>query len=482
MKIEVIELRRAFKNVPNLTALTFDDESVVHAALRGSQWRYSSSWLYTLRTSHVEHGLAGYKYISNDLVAFVGFRHNCLYVTAAYDLTHGVALHKLCRTLVKVTGARIILKKFSDELYNQCPYEEISNSVLREDDTCPETKIELQKLFIGPDLHINPVTRKLARRARAFEQREMRLDIVTDIQQVPLAALELFLAQDINKYASYIQILRYLAERPENIYQYRTMVFLSKGVVRGLYMAEVLSLTDLGLYGAITSKDIGGITEWMDIYFFRAMIEHGTQTIFLGGAENSGIAQYITKLIPYKPFYATRAVLFNSQLRNQQPKTTIRLATEQDIFRLSRLYLHAYNGMDTLGERWTVKSAHRFIAHFYRRQPDLFFVAEKHGKIVGAAVAAVQPWWDGYHLVEGEVILDPSFEPSEADLINRLLLRKLLNTASHQYNVVSWDTIIPTVPEHPLANFEHIGFTKVLHWAAVTGDTHIILKHLNDDM
>jgi L-amino acid N-acyltransferase YncA len=476
MQTGVEQFREAVKAIPHITRLSTKDEPLLRAAMRSASVTYASSWLYILRTAHVGHGEMGYKYVTNDLVAVIGFRHNHLYVTPVYDTTSGIALQHFCERLSDTLPHTILVKKFSDERFGALDYKETPEYVPQEDDSYRETTVHLQKLFNQESGRINPIAHKLHRRSEAFKRHGLAFDVVTDIAEVPLLKLEQFLAKDDEKFANYIQILRYLYLAPHDTYRYRTMVFLHDGDVRGLYMCEVLSLSDLGLYGGVTSKDVGGITEWMDIYFFNEMLDVGVQTVHLGGAENGGIAEYVTKLSPYKPAYSTRTVQFDPTRKYPRSLTSIRLVNEKDFSQLAHLYLDVYNGMGQLGETWTLTSAHRFISHFHKRQPDLFFLAEQAGVIVGAAVAAIQPWWDGNHLVEGEIFIDPEYAESD---VQQRLLKQLLARARFHHDAVSWDTIVPTVNAHPLANYKKIGFKKAPYWAAITGDVHTILKQLD---
>lgn len=269
-------------------------------------------------------------------------------------------------------------------------------------------------------------------------------------------------------------MVRYLMAQTINEYSYRPMIFLLDGEIRGVYITEKLSLNELGFYCGVTSKDEPGLTEWMDIHFFRKMFIEGIQTVYLGGAERDGIAQFIDKLLPYRPSYSVQAVLYRP---TPSPifDISLRLAEEADFNALAEIYRDTYNAMDILEERWTKEAAHKFISHFYRRQSDLFFVAEHDGIVIGAVVAGVQPWWDGNHLVEGELFINRRYEKTE---IVKRLLKKLLIHARDKYKAVAWDTIMPNNDTHPLASYKQIGFSEVPHWKALSGDTYTLLNRL----
>jgi len=473
----MVDVQRAFLQIPGVSPLLRDDEQLFRVAFSSHQLQYAHSWLYILRAAHVNAGEMGYKYVSNELVAAIGYRHDFIYVTPVFDTTGGMRLHQLCDKLFKATARPVLIKKFQHAVFDQVvPATKIETRKLPlEDDTCPETVLHLQKFFVSSDGEVNPVAKKLIRRARAFENSGLTFDILDDITSVPFEKIERFLAQDPEKYASYLPIIEYLYTQKADPYKYRVMVFMHKNEVRGLYMTELLSLTEVGMYGGITSKDTGGITEWMDIHFFRKLLADGIAVVHLGGAENEGIAEYVRKLFPHRPAYFAQTILYDHGSEWQDVPAHIRSVAESDFNELAVLYRDLYNELDDLGESWTKETAHKFISHFYNRQPDLFFLAEVKGEIVGAIVAAIQPWWDGNHLVEGEVVLDPRYRRTT---LNRQLLKKLLTEARVKYNTVAWDTFTPTSHKHPLGAYKQLGFTEVPQWAAITGDIHTVLERL----
>lgn len=462
--------------LPGVSRLSFKDEHLIRAALSAQSMQYAHSWLYILRAAHVNNGEMGFKYVSTEMVAVIGYRHDFLYVTPLFDTSSGARLRRLCDLLFDTLSCPILLKKVHQKSFEQIPIPEVAHNYLPlEDDSCPETVLHLQKLFISSDGDINPVAKKLARRARTFEEKNTIFRIVEDITEVPFEKVRRFLAQDIEKYASYLSIVKYLYTQRSNKYKYRVVVFLHRGRIRGLYMMEVLSMTEYGLYGGITSKDVGGITEWMDIYLFKRLFFEGVRIIHLGGAESKGIAEYIAKLIPYRPSYTVQTLLYEPHAKAHDLAVKLRLVRPTDFMSLAKIYRDFYNFLEELGETWTQESAHRLISHFYHRQSDLFFLAEYNSEIVGAIVAAIQPWWDGNRLVEGEVFIDMRYHSTS---LNKKLVKELLTNARDKYQAVAWDTLTPTNSKHPLGQYEQLGFIDVPKWAAISGDIHVALEKL----
>lgn len=432
-----------------------------------------------LRASHLDKGALGYKFFTAEMVAVIGYRNGYVYVTPIFDATRGLKLRQLCDALVEATDCQVVIKKLQDkEMPGVLTHQEGNErDATLEDDYYAETTLQLQKLFISSDGRLNPAAKRFIRKIRTFDPHSGKLEAITDINSVPLTAIETFLARHKDKHASYMPMVRYLRQQKNNKHSYKVVMFVREKEVCALYIAEVLSLTELGLYCGVTSKDEPGITEWMDAYFFRKMFLDGIRTVYLGGSEKEGVAQFIGKLLPSKPSYFVQALLY-SPADSLALDVTIRVARETDFNALANIYRDTYNSMDTLGEHWTKDAAHKFIASFYRRQPDLFFVAEYKGELIGAAVAGIQPWWDGNHLVEGELFMDHAFASSGAD---KKLLRALLLQARDVYQAVAWDTIMPNIEEHPLAVYEKLGFSEVPHWRALSGDTHTMLALLGSD-
>jgi hypothetical protein len=255
------------------------------------------------------------------------------------------------------------------------------------------------------------------------------------------------------------------------------MVMLKNDRIRGLYIYEILGLGQAGLYCGLTTRDEPGITEWMDYEVFRRLSQRGIHRLILGGAEKVGISRYIDKLLAQKPTYTSHSYAYDPEA-DAFYDVAVRLAKPADFQALSKLYADFYNDLDDLGERWTKDAARKFISHFYTRQRDLMFLAEdqKSHEVVGLVMAAVQPWWDGNHLVEGELLVRADYRAHPAYATQ--LVSALLQTAEASYQAITWDTIAPTTPGHPFNYFQQLGFSEVPHWRAVRGDVRAILGQL----
>ena len=153
---------------------------------------------------------------------------------------------------------------------------------------------------------------------------------------------------------------------------------------------------------------------------------------------------------------------------------SIRTATKDDLRNLGIIYKEAYNVI-SIGENWTDETAYKLLKHFYAKQPDLFFVAEVDGKIVGGIVSLLKPWWDGNHLTDGEIFVSPAFQGKG---IGIQLIKHMFTEGLQKYQAISWDTFTHRVYEYPLKWYKQIGFQEINKWVMITGDIKEVLKRL----
>lgn len=87
---------------------------------------------------------------------------------------------------------------------------------------------------------------------------------------------------------------------------------------------------------------------------------------------------------------------------------SIRLMRNEDLQQLAAIYVRSY--VSEMHEKWTEKAAYALLLDWFKRQPDLAFAAEFDHRLVGAFVVGIRPWWDGNHLVDGELFVDPAYQ------------------------------------------------------------------------
>lgn len=99
------------------------------------------------------------------------------------------------------------------------------------------------------------------------------------------------------------------------------------------------------------------------------------------------------------------------------------------------------------------------------------------GRVIGGIVATVRPWWDGNHLIEGEIFVHPQHRKKG---IGVKLIEKLFAVAKEKYNVVSWDTHTHKVYKDPLAWYKSLGFEEIKKWTMITGNIDKVLKVIKE--
>ncbi|MDP9195807.1 MAG: GNAT family N-acetyltransferase [Pseudomonadota bacterium] len=149
----------------------------------------------------------------------------------------------------------------------------------------------------------------------------------------------------------------------------------------------------------------------------------------------------------------------------------------EDLDELARVYAAVY-GHFQVGEKWTPETALRLLEYWFRRNPELCFTAFAGDRPVGAFFADVKPWWDGNHLVDGEVFVHPDFQKQD---IGRQLSIRLYETALEKYQVTSFDTYTFRNNGHPLSWYRKQGFAEVTEWSLISGDVRQALEFLKQE-
>ena len=152
----------------------------------------------------------------------------------------------------------------------------------------------------------------------------------------------------------------------------------------------------------------------------------------------------------------------------------IRQIKKEDLNKLAEIYSKVYGVFD-VGEHWTKKSSYNLLGYWVKRNPNLSFLAELKGLIVGAFVADIKPWWDGNHLVDGEIFVDPDYQKQG---IGSELSKSMYNLAIKKYKVVRFDTYTFKKTEFPLKWYKSQGFQEINEWAMISADIKEVLKKL----
>ena len=144
--------------------------------------------------------------------------------------------------------------------------------------------------------------------------------------------------------------------------------------------------------------------------------------------------------------------------------------------KLAEIYDKTYSpSVFDVEEKWTKDSAYEMLSYWLKRNSDLAFLAEDDGEIAGAFFVDVKPWWDGNHLVDGEIFVHPDFQKKG---IGTKLLKFMFEYAIKEYNVIRWDTY--TIKgKYPLDWYKSLGFNEIEEWAMISADISEVLKRLS---
>ncbi len=144
------------------------------------------------------------------------------------------------------------------------------------------------------------------------------------------------------------------------------------------------------------------------------------------------------------------------RMQASPPAVTIRHATADDLEALSELYSRCMAGAPG-DEQWSLPRAHAFLAMWLRRQPDLFFVAEVDGRVVGGSVCDLKPYFDGPRFTEGEMFVEPAVRHLG---VARALLQRRVTEAGPRYGVVAMETLANGHSPIVLDWFGRLGFQR----------------------
>jgi len=153
---------------------------------------------------------------------------------------------------------------------------------------------------------------------------------------------------------------------------------------------------------------------------------------------------------------------------------TITPTKQDELEHLAQLYVELYDALD-IGEKWNVEKAVQLFEHYFQAYPELAFTARCDGKIVGAFLTAVKPWWDGYHLYDGEIFVHHDYQKYGA---GRLLLKSVFEAAKEKYDAVCWDFFTFTGELSPVKWYQKIGIDVPKGFVMMTGSLDDALKKL----
>jgi GNAT superfamily N-acetyltransferase len=151
----------------------------------------------------------------------------------------------------------------------------------------------------------------------------------------------------------------------------------------------------------------------------------------------------------------------------------IRLIKEEDILKVGLIYAMAFNNAN-VDEHWTSITAAKYLGHRYTRQPELFFIALQGEQIVGGFVAEIKPWWDGNHLADGELFVNPNHQGQQ---LAKKLLTITITQAIEKYGICEVEFLAYGDNNFPLEWYSRIGMKRT-GWLHMSGKPKVILEKL----
>lgn len=302
--------------IPGFSRLLPTDADLFRRLFQPEDWCYANSWLYLLRAARDDQGGLGYKFVSKDMVASIGYRDHSFYIVHPMGTGRYQALLDLCMHLYEFRQGSIILKKIDQELYEQfstaAPFPiDSARSELFEEEAFPEHILQLERLFV-----VTPETKQqlqpLLKKVQRFE-RQARLWPVPHVAWKELESnpgFQKLFGHNPAKYNNYARIIQEVTALDRGNGRYKVCSYYDeRGTIHGLYVSELFEQGIMGLYCAVSAKSFPGVTEWMDYDFFRQLFQEGIHTLYLGGSETEGVHAYIQKLLPVVPTYLMRPLL-----------------------------------------------------------------------------------------------------------------------------------------------------------------------------
>jgi len=132
---------------------------------------------------------------------------------------------------------------------------------------------------------------------------------------------------------------------------------------------------------------------------------------------------------------------------------------KEDLKELSKIYKNAYDRPEE-GEDWSIKDSKNLLNFYFNQKTFVGVTAILDGKIVGAFFSFIKPWYDGNHLGEGEVFIDPTYQNQK---IGTKLFLEMMKIANNKKCIVH----------------ELVAYDKVSNWYKKLGIKETGLKHMS---
>lgn len=151
-------------------------------------------------------------------------------------------------------------------------------------------------------------------------------------------------------------------------------------------------------------------------------------------------------------------------------KGTFIVVTSKHVPALAAIYVRAYK---TRGEMWTQKKAEALLTGYITKEPGLGIALVVDGTLVGGFFGLIKPWWDGNHVSETEVFIDPKMQGKR---YGSALFKTFVKRAAKRYKVVVFEGVTFSQLPFPRNWYKRIGIRPDKKMIYITGKTGNILK------
>jgi len=295
-----------------ISRLSPTDADLFRTTFQQEEICYTNSWLYLLRATRNDHGEWGYKFSGNETLMGMSYRHNTVYLVHPMGAGRFGTTLDLCYAIRSSMQCPIILKKIDQALYEylgatQLFQKRTADSTLFEEEMFPEHTLPLKKLY-SLDSGLYQQSIPFMRKVKRFEKSSLKLLTETEVSDLEgNPGFQNLFGSHPDKYNSYKQIIQEVRSQKSGGGKYKICVYYDEQkTIHGLYITELLEKKSMGLYCAVSSRALPGITEWMDHDFFRQVFYDNIDYLYLGGSETQGVNAYVKKLLPSRPHYLMR--------------------------------------------------------------------------------------------------------------------------------------------------------------------------------
>ena len=249
------------------------DAGLFRQAFRNEEICYANSWLYILRSTRNDLGGLGYKFVGSETLVSIGYHNNTIFLVHPIGTGRFQTIIDLCSKIYNSLKCPIILKKIDQELYEQLQsttlFQEYAGDLtLLEEEAFPEHVLELEKLY-SPSVGLYNQSIPFIRKVKRFEKNPIELVAEAEISDIEgNLGFHNLLGYNPDKYQSYLQIISEVrSQRPSNS-RYKVCTYYDEQkIIHGLYIAELLEKSSMGLYCAVSSRSFPGITSgWITTF------------------------------------------------------------------------------------------------------------------------------------------------------------------------------------------------------------------------